>query len=162
MKQITCLMAIMVLIGCQTKPPTSSDTTSPSESINTKSPSVIVPAQLKEAFNIEDGVFLKEITTSSQLTMRVGEELMLIGSVQFTDGSSLSFDQARALIDFENKNPNLLNIDLNNRLVTALDSGQAKVYVRLKQNPTVQKEIILSIEKPLVAKDQALLNLEIE
>ena len=151
-----------VLIGCEKAPPTTVNSETTSTLISTKSPTLPIPAQIQETFNIKEGVFLKGISTSTELNMRVGEELMLLGEVSFSDGKTLSFDQLKNILNVENKTPNLLSLDLNTRLVKALQSGSAKVLVTLKQSPLIQQEVIILIQKPLVAPDQAILNLEIE
>lgn len=107
---------------------------------------------------------IQQILTSQNLALQVNEELMLIGSLKLSSGRTVSFDDLAALLRIENKNPDLLQLDVQNRLIKALQSGDATVVISVAQNPNVQVPVTVKITPPPaeVGPNEALLDLEIQ
>lgn len=159
MKTLLILLSMMLLAGC---PP--QNTTQPSAeptSFPTIKPPVPTPLP---SVSLAPTAQIQQILTTTQLTLKVNEELMLIGDVVLNNGTKVSFDSVKNLLEVQNQNPALLSLDLNNRLVKGLQAGTATVLVSAKGNPAAQVLVTIQIEAVTASLDPnvALVDVEIE
>lgn len=107
---------------------------------------------------------IQAILTSQQLELRVSEELMLIGDVRLANGRQVSFDAVMNQLELENQNPDLLAIDLQNRIIRALKAGTATVLISARNRPELRTRITVQIADLANAIDPniALVDVEID
>ncbi|PIQ25886.1 hypothetical protein COW36_22385 [bacterium (Candidatus Blackallbacteria) CG17_big_fil_post_rev_8_21_14_2_50_48_46] len=105
-----------------------------------------------------------KVITSENLQLQVGEELMLVGDVEMSDKRKLSFDQIQKQLKIENLKPDVLSLDIGQRLIKALKPGLAEVRI----SPLNQEKLGLTVKvlivapPPAIDPQVALVELEIE
>lgn len=107
---------------------------------------------------------IQAILTSQELELRVSEELMLIGDVRLANGQQVSFDAVMNQLQLENQNPELLQLDLQNRIIRALKAGTATVLISARNQPELRTRITVQIAALADAIDPniALVDVEID
>lgn len=146
-----------VFFGCSQPAPNTPPTQQPQTPVI--QPSIIPPVPDKPLTIAT----IKRILTSGELTMRVGEELMLLGEVEMSDKSKISFDNLKNQLKIENLKPELLNLDTTQRLVKALKAGTAEIKITPIANAALGLTVKVTIQAPPPAIDPnvALVELEI-
>jgi hypothetical protein len=105
------------------------------------------------------------IMTRSTLVLKVGEEWMLDGDVQMNNFRVVRFDAVAAHLLIENLSPDLITLNVNQRLIKALKAGSAEIRIRSLHAavpPVTVKVLIESPSESLLDPNLAVLELEIE
>lgn len=134
MKSLVIPLSLFFLVSCTSKPAnTPAPTPQPTETPKaTAKPSPIPSASVPAAAT------LQQLITSSELNLKVGEEIMLIGDAVLSDGSKVSIDSIQNRLNLTNQTPELLALNTDNRLLKALKAGTAVIQVAAKDNPSLQ------------------------
>ena len=155
----TLLLASFVLFtGCGPSPArTQSPQAQPSASAEPTARPTPLPSAAPDAP-------IQAILTSQELELRVSEELMLIGDVRLANGRQVSFDAVMNQLQLENQNPDLLQLDLQNRIIRALKAGTATVLISARNQPELRARITVQIAALADAIDPniALVDVEID
>ena len=165
-KQIVAALLLSLLASCfpeaQTRHTPSPQT--PPQTAASSSPEVVTPLSPSEVEPPTASEIIQQILTSPELTLQVNEELMLIGDLRLNSGRTVSFDALQASLRFENRNPELLTLDAQNRLIKAIKSGEATVLISSLNNPELQTPVRVKITPAPsdVGPDEALVDLEIK
>lgn len=91
---------------------------------------------------------IREIIASKDLILQINEEMMIIGQVRLQSGKILTFDDIENFLQIENQNPELLELDFKNRLVRALQSGEALINLSIKEQPAIKFTMRFNISTP--------------
>lgn len=161
MKLKYVLPLVFMLMACSPEPTSSAPIPSPqANSIPEASPPVVTASPAIAISEAQIQAFL----TSKTLDLQVNEELMLIGDIQLDDGTRRSFDQVQNLITITNNHPDLLSLDLKNRLIKALKAGTATVELAVRDHPTVKVLVTIKIAAvtPGIDPNIALVDVEIQ
>lgn len=148
----------LVLMSCaQSVPNTPAPVAQPQTPDSPPSVAPIVPDKTLSIATIQ------RLLTSGELKMQVGEELMLLGEVEMSDKSKISFDSLKNQLKIENLKPELLNLNTSQRLVKALKAGTAEVRITPIANQALGLTVKITIQAPPPAIDPnvALVELEI-
>ncbi|MBT9545238.1 MAG: hypothetical protein IV090_07595 [Candidatus Sericytochromatia bacterium] len=148
----------LVLMSCaQPVPNTPAPVAQPQTPDSPPSVAPIVPDKTLSIATIQ------RLLTSGELKMQVGEELMLLGEVEMSDKSKISFDSLKNQLKIENLKPELLNLNTSQRLVKALKAGTAEVRITPIANQALGLTVKITIQAPPPAIDPnvALVELEI-
>jgi len=148
----------LVLFACSQPAPNTPAQVAPPQVPNTPAP--VIPLLPDKTVDIAT---IKRILTSGELKMQVGEELMLLGEVEMSDKSKISFDSIQNQLKIENLKPELLNLNTSQRLVKALKAGTAEVKITPIANQALGLTVKITIQAPPPAIDPnvALVELEI-
>lgn len=90
------------------------------------------PTPLPSA-ELPSDALIEAIMTSQKLELRVSEELMLIGDVRLASGQQVSFDDVNDKLQITNQNPDLLNLEVQSRLIRALKPGIATLLISARE-----------------------------
>lgn len=129
-----------MLASCAPQP-ANTPAPSPSTAVPQATPT---PTPLPSA-SVAPAVKIQQLITSSELNLKVGEEIMLIGDAMLSDGTKVSLDSIQSRLNITNQTPELLKLDLASRLVTALQSGTAMIQLAAKDNPSLQITVRVNI-----------------
>ncbi len=162
-RQIFGVFLLSFVSACFPSAPNTSSPQSPSPTAAPVQPSAM-PSAIASALPPDVAETIQQILTSNELALLVNEELMLIGTVRLSSGRTVSFDELENLLQLENQNPDLLQLDVQSRLVKALKSGQATVVISARQNPELKVPVKIMITAPSsgVGANEALVDLEIK
>lgn len=148
----------VILFSCsQPAPNTPAPVDQPQTPVTPSSVAPVLPGK------VVDIATIKRLLTSGELKMQVGEELMLLGEVEMSDKTKISFDSIQNQLKIENLKPELLNLNTSQRLVKALKAGTAEVKISPIANQALGLTIKITIQAPPPAIDPnvALVELEI-
>lgn len=133
MKSLVIPLSLFFLVSCTSKPAnTPAPTPQPTETPIATKPSPIPSAPVPAAAT------LQQLITSSELNLKVGEEIMLIGDAVLSDGTKVSLDSIQNRLNLTNQTPELLTLNADSRLLKALKAGTAVIQVAAKDNPGLQ------------------------
>jgi len=154
------LTSALLLTACGPDPNKTANPTNPAPS---SAPPTALPTPLPAA-PVGLDAQIRSILSSQQLDLRVSEELMLIGDVTLSNGEKVSFDAVAELLQLENRNPDLLRLDVESRLIRALKAGTATVIISARQQPDLKLSITVRIAALSSGLDPnvALVDVEIE
>lgn len=166
MKRMILALSVF-LIACAPTPPQTTVTPSARPGESPQPGPITQPTATPSPVNSTPPVStdqIRAILTNGELTLQVNEELMLIGDVEFSSGKKITFDSVLELLNFENKNPELLSLDASSRLVKALKAGTATVVIASKTRPDLKAPITIQILAVPTGIDPnvALVDLEIQ
>lgn len=105
---------------------------------------------------------IREIIASQELALNINEEMMIIGQVRLKDGRTLNFDEIERFLQIENQNPELVNLDFQNRLVRALQSGNALIQLSIKDQPNIKLDMRFTIAAPAPEIDPNIALVEVD
>jgi PBP1b-binding outer membrane lipoprotein LpoB len=151
----TCL-AIILMSCSQPVPNTPAPVVQPNQATEAPATPLLTPDKNLTIASI------KRLLTSGDLKMQVGEELMLLGEVEMSDKSRISFDSIKDQLKIENLDPELLTINTTDRLVKALKAGLAEVRITPLANEKLSLVVKISIEAPPPAIDPNIALVELE
>jgi hypothetical protein len=152
------LTLLTLLSGCfwqsQTRPPVTVGQPTPTPNI-TPTPSSVPSATPRPDARPVD------IQLEGPLSLGVGEEMLLTGSVQFSDGTQLSLLQALAQLTVQVTPSDVLQLDVNQLLIRGLKAGDAQVRLQSRQSPELSRLIAVKVVSG-IDPNTAILDLEIE
>lgn len=160
MTRFKYFLPIILLAACSSEPATTSPSPAPSAAASLPAAPEATPQPEVSAAAAQ----IQSILTSSHLDLQVNEELMLIGDVKLSDGQTLSFDRVQDLITLKNNNPELLSLDLPNRLIKAQKAGVATLEIASRQQSNIKVQVTVQISPatPDLDPNIALVNVEIQ
>ncbi len=156
------VLSFLVLVGCSPTGCSTQNASAPSPAptaiVSTPKPTPLPSGSVAPTLKIQ------QIITSGSLTLKVDEELMLIGDVKMSDGKQVSFDSVKTLLMLENLNPDLISLNPDTRLIRALKSGSATLVIGAKGVLGVQATVNIQIagNTPGIDPNVALVDVEIE
>ena len=162
MKRELIILGFLLLASCAPKP-AATVSTNPTPQASATSVPTPTPTPLPSA-SVPSEIKIQQILTSGTLSLRVDEELMLIGDVMLSNGQKVSLDSVKQLLKLDNQNPDLLLLNTDTRLLRALKAGTAIVAVSAKDQPDLKVLVTIRIETPAAVMDPnaALVDVEIE
>ena len=154
-----CLFALILLTllpGCfwqtQTRPPVTVGQPSATPS---PTPSAIPSATPRPDARPVD------IRLEGPLSLGVGEELLLVGVVRFSDGTELSLLQALTQLNVQVTPADIVQLDVNQLLIRGLKAGDVQIRLQSRQSPELSRLITLKVLSS-IDPNTAILDLEIE
>ena len=162
-RQFFGIFLLSFVSACFPSAPNTSSPQSPAPTAAPIQPSAI-PSSMASVLPPDVTETIQQILTSGELALLVNEELMLIGNVRLSSGRTVSFDDLENLLQIDNQNPELLQLDVQSRLVKALKSGLATVLISARQNPELKVPVKITITAPAsgIGANEALVDLEIK
>jgi hypothetical protein len=91
----------------------------------------------------------------------VGEEMLLVGTVRFSDGAQISLLEALAQLNIQVTPADIVQLDVNQLLIRGLKAGDAQVRLQSRQFPELSRLIMVKVLSS-IDPNTAILDLEIE
>jgi len=139
MKSLVIPLSLFFLVSCASKP---ANTPVPSPQPTEIPKATAKPTPLPSA---PVAATVQQLITSSELNLKVGEEIMLIGDAMLSDGTKVSIDSIQSHLNLTNQTPDLLSLNVDTRLLKALKAGTAVIQVAAKDNPGLQVLVRVNI-----------------
>lgn len=153
------LASLTLLSGCfwqsQTRPPVAVGQPTPTPSTTP------TPSSVPSATPRPDARPVEIQLEGPALSLGVGEEMLLTGTVRFSDGTQLSLLQALAQLNIQATPPDVLRLDANQLLIRGLKAGDAQVRLQSRQSPELSRLIAVKVVSG-IDPNTAILDLEIE
>jgi len=102
-----------------------------------------------------------DIQLDGPLSLGVGEEMLLVGTVRFSDGAQISLLEALAQLNIQVTPADIVQLDVNQLLIRGLKAGDAQVRLQSRQFPELSRLIMVKVLSS-IDPNTAILDLEIE